>query len=203
MISARASGSSARSASAQLHERRSGCFSFVGIIGCFRLEVSNHAGNCAGCRACAESPRPASRSSHGQLSDKRMRRNRFSFSCVTSGCAPVASVCKCRVIGTYPRRNPPVRTFHRVYDALALANAAPKAVDPTAVQPSVVQHAPIMPLYPTVLPPAYTDDAKAAEHQPDPSVIRQRRRVRPCCPILTFHPGMARTLARVSGSRSA
>jgi len=43
----------------------------------------------------------------------------------------------------------------------ALANAAAlKAVDPTAVQPSVVQHAPIQPLYQTVLPPAYTDDAR-------------------------------------------
>jgi hypothetical protein len=42
-----------------------------------------------------------------------------------------------------------------------LANAAPKAVDPTAdQQPSVVQHAPLQPLYQTVLPPAYTDDAR-------------------------------------------
>jgi len=44
----------------------------------------------------------------------------------------------------------------------ALANAAPKAVDPIADQPSVVQQgtAPIQPLYQTVLPPAYTDDAR-------------------------------------------
>ena len=44
-----------------------------------------------------------------------------------------------------------------------LANAGPKALEPIGNQhPSVVpgDRAPIQPLYQTVLPPAYTDDAR-------------------------------------------
>jgi len=46
--------------------------------------------------------------------------------------------------------------------APALANAAPKAVALTADQQPPVVHetAPIQPLYETVLPPAYADDAR-------------------------------------------
>ena len=51
-----------------------------------------------------------------------------------------------------------VKGLYRYPLSPALANAAPKAVDPT--EPSVVQHAPVQPLYQTVLPPAYMDDAR-------------------------------------------
>jgi len=47
--------------------------------------------------------------------------------------------------------------------APALANAGPKAIGLTANQkPSIapVKMAPIQPLYETVLPPAYSDDAR-------------------------------------------